>query len=578
MDSEKHGVTKGPMRLVKDYLFYLLVTILLVLGYINASVLWVDIRYAKPALFRTEIPLLALVLTILYFGKLQSRFSKYLLPLTPIILAYLGFDLFYNNLGRAPRPSDLRTIQEVLLFSPLIGTGIILFLMAPLASVGLLLGQAAKAYPRDEFLRLLQYKAIAAVTCILLLYAVFSFYHESWFRYIPQSQKATIRHNGRISSFIYYFWHERENREKLLAYTSDSVQIGDTLYPGEPLRTPDIHLIVLESFIDPRMVEGVRFNRSPLAEELRRLLGKRGFDLVYSPAYGGNTAQPEFELLSGIKAYAKVESVEFNVMNGGAIHAFLHRLKTHGYRTLGTIATGFGYFNSKQAYRSLGLDDVVYLEEGDLPRQGDRRVFDGDLFQANLQRIRKRIAEGKGPVFNYLLGMYGHMPYDRNPRLRPDVIQVTPANERLRRIANQFYYRTRALGNYLEELLAIDPDAIIFVSSDHLPPIFGPTLRYSEDKYTNIALLFDAGERIDENGKRYYEIPWQIWDRLTGKTHRRPIRIPGEETTSPRPGAGGNRDVAAPASSGTASCTKTSPLVPCISMEELYFEALHESQ
>jgi len=441
------------MHLVKDYLSYLLLTILLVLGYINISVLWVDIRFFKPGLFRTEIPLVAAGLTILYFAKLRNRCSRYLLPVAPIILIYLGFDLFYNNLGRAPRPSDLHTIREVILFSPATGAGILLFMLAPLLPIGLLLWSAARVYPRKKFAKLLLYKTAAAITCTLLLSIALSYDHERWFRYIPQSQKATIRHNGRISSFIYYFWHEKENRKKLLTYAPGNVDIVHTLYPGKPSRRPNIHLIVLESFVDPRMIKGAQFNRSPLAEELQRLIGEKGF------------------------AYARIESVEFNVMNGGEVHSFVHQLKANGYRALGTIATGFGYFNSKQAYKSLGLTDVVYLEEMGLPRPGD---------------------------LNYLLGMYGHMPYDRNPVLRPDIIHATnPENETLNRIANQFYYRTRALAAYLEELLTIDPDSIIYVTSDHLPPIFGQTLRYAGDNYTNIALMLDSGEHIDVSGRHY---------------------------------------------------------------------------
>lgn len=570
------------MHLVKDYLSYLLLTILLVLGYINISVLWVDIRFFKPDLFRTEIPLVAAGLTILYFGKLRNRCSRYLLPVAPIILVYLGFDLFYNSLGRAPRPSDLHTIREVILFSPAMGVGILLFLVAPLLPIGLLLWSAARVYPRKKLTKLLLYKTAATITCALLLSTVFSYAYERWFRYIPQSQKATIRHNGRISSFIYYFWHEKENREKLLTYAPGNVDIVYTLYPGKPSRKPNIHLIVLESFVDPRMIKGVQFNRSPLAEELQRLIGEKGFSFVRSSVYGGNTAQPEFELLNGIKAYARIESVEFNVMNGGEVHSFVHQLKANGYRALGTIATGFGYFNSKQAYKSLGLTDVVYLEEMGLPRPGDRRVFDGDLFQANLRRVSKHIADGKGPIFNYLLGMYGHMPYDRNPVLRPDVIHATNLeNATLNRIANQFYYRTRALAVYLEELLTIDPDSIIYVTSDHLPPIFGQTLRYAGDNYTNIALMFDAGERVDVSGRRYYEIPWLLWDRLTGKTHRRPVQIPEDDIVPPQPRPYRDRSPTILASANAAApCCEDTPSKrsTVISMEELYFEALRESQ
>ncbi len=560
------------MRPLKDYVSYLAITSVVIFGYVNASPLWVDIGYAKGGIFRQEIPLLLAGLTILYFGKLKSHIDKYLLPVTPFLLAYLSFDLFYNYLGRAPRLSDLRSLQEVFLFSPMIGAGILLIPLAALTSLLLLAIRVAKSYSRRDFSRLLIYKGITVAGLALLFSTgIYRHYHKAWFHYVPQSQKATIRHNGRFSSFLFYSWRERENRKRLLTYASSDVNVSNTLYPGQPQRKTNIHIIFLESFLDPRMIEGIRFNRSPLAKELHRLIGEKGFSLVRSPTYGGSTAQPEFELLSGIKAMAKVETVEFNVMNGNETHGFVNRLKENGYHTLGTIATGFGYFNSKQAYRSLGIPDLIYLGERGIKRPGDRRLFDGDLFDFNLQRIRKLVDQGKTPIFNYVLGMYGHMPYERNTALRPDLIETNLDDWKIQRIANQFYYRTKALGIYLKELLAIDPDSIIYVTSDHLPPVFNAEVRYTRDRYTNIALLFNAGTLMDISGKHYYEIPWVLWDILTQKANWRPVQIREAGYLSVNKA---NKPVCAdPPACSAGQATRQRP----VTMEELYFKTLYES-
>ncbi len=572
------------MHLLKDYLSYLAVTSLIVLGYINISPLWVDIGYAKPGIFRLEIPLLLTGLTLLYFSQLTKWSYKYLLPAFPVVITYLGFDTFYNNLGRAPRPSDLNTLWEVFLFSPFLGIGILFTLLTLFFSILLLIHQASKHYSKKAFTKTLACKALAVVILTFLLSTDFyQNFFMAWFNYIPESQRATIRHNGRLSSFFYYFWREKENRKKLLSYASSTVDVGNSLYPGKPVRKANIHLIVLESFLDPRMIEGIRFNRSPLAEELRTLLADGQFSLVHSPVYGGNTAQPEFELLSGIKAYAKVESVEFNVMNGSEVHGFVNRLKENGYKTLGTIATGFGYFNSKQAYKSLGLSDVVYLGKTAVKRSGDRRIFDGDLLNFNLNRVKGLIENDAEPIFNYVLGMYGHMPYDRNKAVRPDIINPNLDDEKIHRIANQFYYRTKALGSYLAKLRAIDPASIIYVTSDHLPPVFNRHIRYSQDNYTNIALLFDAGSLVDVSGKHYYEIPWLLWDKLVKGTDQRLVKIETTSTSlSDHPNSAARQlATLAPAnkwhgenipSPGKAPLTEQQP-----TMEELYFKTLYES-
>ncbi len=79
--------------------------------------------------------------------------------------------------------------------------------------------------------------------------------------------------------------------------------------------------------------------------------------MVTSPIYGGGTAQAEFELLTGIQALSKVNRIEFNVMQGRNISSFVKKLNQNNYKTIATIATGSGFFNSIQAYKSIGFDE-----------------------------------------------------------------------------------------------------------------------------------------------------------------------------------------------------------------------------
>ena len=128
------------------------------------------------------------------------------------------------------------------------------------------------------------------------------------------------------------------------------------------------------------------------------------------------------------------------------------------------------------------------------------------------------------PIFNYVLGIYGHFFYDRDLGARPDVINTTNKNKSVHRISNIFYYRTKALAKYIKTLNEIDPTSIIYITSDHLPPIICGNVQYTKDKYTNISLFFDSTEQIDVSGKNYYEIPWFIWDILTGKKNDRTFK------------------------------------------------------
>jgi phosphoglycerol transferase MdoB-like AlkP superfamily enzyme len=297
-----------------------------------------------------------------------------------------------------------------------------------------------------------------------------------------------------------------------------NIDIYKLLYPNPESANKNtfknIHFVVLESFIDPRLLKNVQFDVSPLSHELSPfLLGGEKFSLLKSPVYGGRTAQAEFELLTGVRALAKVDSIEFNVMMGKPANGFIKRLTDSGYKAIATIASGSGYFNSKQAYKSIGFNKVTFLKELNefASDKSYLPIFDGDLFRYNLELVKKLVKNHEKHLFNYVLGMYGHFPYETASEKYPDVIKVTHEDDRVRKISNQFFYRTKAIANYISQLRSIDPDSIICITSDHLPPILWDGTQYQLEQYTNSAIFIDSGKVIDISGKEYFQIPWMIW-------------------------------------------------------------------
>jgi hypothetical protein len=157
-----------------------------------------------------------------------------------------------------------------------------------------------------------------------------------------------------------------------------------------------------------------------------------------------------------------------------------------------------------------------------LPDSGP--LFDGDLLQQNLKKVKQALTKNSGPILNYVLGMYGHFPFDRDELKRPDVIKVEHQDDRLRRISNQFYYRTKAIAKYLQALLAFDENAIIYITSDHLPSILDQKTTYRLNNKVNIALFINQGQTLDVSGKSMYQIPWVIWDLLTESENNRNLQ------------------------------------------------------
>jgi hypothetical protein len=105
--------------------------------------------------------------------------------------------------------------------------------------------------------------------------------------------------------------------------------------------------------------------------------------------------------------------------------------------------------------------------------------------------VEKLLAAGK-PFLNYVLGTYGHLPHIIDTeRFTPkvDVAGIKPGSQAYLAI-QQFYYRAGAVADYIQRLRRMDPDSLILVTSDHLPPLDGGPWTYETLGYS----LRDGGE------------------------------------------------------------------------------------
>jgi len=252
-----------------------------------------------------------------------------------------------------------------------------------------------------------------------------------------------------------------------------------------------------------------------------------------SPVFGGNTAQAEFEALCGAPALARFSSIEFNLFSGANAHCLPDTLARAGYLTIASNAFRPDFFNERKAYRGIGFGqshfpNQYYTGQTYLSNDsGDTFMFDGDLLKQNLAFIRKRLREGR-PLFNYVLGIYGHHPHtlenDREPVVEVRSKNAQAAGPLLTNAINQTYYRTQALADYLDELITLDPDAIVIVFGDHLPLLDHGVDTYrrlgylGDGAYTRVrGYLFDRGKPQPFHKLHQYDIPRLILAWLLGK-------------------------------------------------------------
>ena len=488
--------------------------------------------------WRLEIPLLLCMYfyfnTITYPSKWQS-----LVTALPLVLVYGIFEANFMSFGRLLRIIEVKEFPELLAVLPLwiIGLLVILF-----------------GLPFIAFLKLLRFNRIPGMVLgilpflIMVLMTQFSpdYFLAGFDRIqVPVTVWSDIQSaedNGRISMMLYHEAKRNSNLNKMAYYKDDPEFLKETENIVSQLNSletkKNVHLIVLESFVDPELFQGLSFSQKPVHPDFEKIFKKKG-SISISPVFGGGTAQAEFEVLSGVPAMEKLSGVEFDVFTGKETYGLPAILAKGGYHTMATNAYKPDFFNSINAYKGLGFKNSyypreyakgreTYLSTGDVT--GEKYMFDGELLKQNLAFIKDWKAANPGvPLFNYVNSIYGHFPHQMNAQKRPTILDIKGAikDGHLENCINQFYYRTQALAGFLNEIKIMDPESLVILISDHLPWVYGiETYKklgyaagYQNFDRVNRVFFFEAGRAVHYETIHHYDIPDLILNYITQGTH-----------------------------------------------------------
>ena len=152
--------------------------------------------------------------------------------------------------------------------------------------------------------------------------------------------------------------------------------------------------------------------------------------------------------------------------------------------------------------------------------------FDGDLFEQNLAFVARTLKEHpEQPILNYVLTIYGHEPHDIDTDRRPGGFDECAASGPPAFAGRQsVLYRTQAIAAYVRGLIKLDPNSIIILVSDHVPPLDKGTDSYEDFRYLdniddsihmNRILVVENGIVVRHRTIHHYQVPSLIYDYLT---------------------------------------------------------------
>ena len=136
------------------------------------------------------------------------------------------------------------------------------------------------------------------------------------------------------------------------------------------------------------------------------------------------------------------------------------------------------------------------------------------------------------PLFNYVLTVYGHFPHLINEQKRPKLLDMLSAfkDPQLERAANQIFYRSEAVAEYVSRLIELDEKSLIILVSDHVPPgQFGrksfEKLHYlgntNDDLHLNRILIIEDGKAKKYATIHHYDVPAMVLNYVTGGAYCR---------------------------------------------------------
>jgi len=310
-------------------------------------------------------------------------------------------------------------------------------------------------------------------------------------------------HGDEFSSDVGYFVgfaldalvhaERRESYRRLLADSKHPKFDDFITSPLPPLASEprSVHLILVESLIDPTRNKEVQFNRDPFPDAFRAWIKQQKAHGL-SPVFGARSPDAEFEILCGIPASLDDKQVVMAELAVEELDCLPRKLARLGWHTIAAHPIAPEIFRTGRSYRILGFNEARFAPDFDMTDRdsghfpagiGKVPVLDSLASASLLEQfsdvLRPRL-KAKQRLFSYAFLTGGHYPFGLDESKRPLVIQTEPMHDLYTRYANAVHYNTRAIQEYVQRIYTVDPTALVIIIGDHGPPL-GEAVRVTAD-------------------------------------------------------------------------------------------------
>lgn len=272
--------------------------------------------------------------------------------------------------------------------------------------------------------------------------------------------------------------------------------------------TPNIIFVMNESFSDLSVLGDIR-TEPDYMPFYRSISGNAIKGWMSSSAFGGSTANSEFECLTGFSIrYLPLMSVPYRSVITEETPSLAYCMKAMGY--IGNTAFHPGLYNSYNrnvVYPLLGFDRHVSKEDLDDPEKVRDFVsdkYDYEFVEKDYEAFRAKDADSPYYMFNVTIQNHGGYTYDTGIVDAGVRILSGDANfEQSGQFLNLIKLSDEALEQLINYYSNIDEETVIVLFGDHQPKV-------DDDFYSNMKAYHPDISNL-EWSELTHKVPFMIW-------------------------------------------------------------------
>lgn len=258
----------------------------------------------------------------------------------------------------------------------------------------------------------------------------------------------------------------------------------------ENFASPDIILILSESYWDPRLIMGATYSENPF-ENFDAITKKEGVisGRMFQTGFGGGTVRPEFEILTGLTTDSlPAGSVPWRYIEEET-ESYITALKEIGYETYAVHPYYSRFYDRTRAYPLIGIDNLYFAEELEkitevtAEYKSVRSYVSDNSFEEYIEYFLEN-ERTDAPRFIFGISMENHQAYLNKYEDCPMKVSCDGLSEEILNILANFAHGVRnadiALGKLIEYIEKREKPTVLVYFGDHLPSLGANYAAYLE--------------------------------------------------------------------------------------------------